>query len=64
MTIEEVIAIAKTLRPSFTEFIYDARTKRYKLAYDTRIMPDDYVVKQRFSGFTVEEALRNAGWKG
>jgi len=59
MTIEEVIAIANTLRDGFFCLSYSEYNSRFKLEY----VLDSYGYIT-FSGFDVEEALRNAGWKG
>lgn len=56
MTIEEVITIAKMLRPDFVTFSvygFDSE-KAHRLLYD----------HETFFGDSWEEALREAGWKG
>jgi hypothetical protein len=68
MTIEEVIAIAKTLRPGFFQA---EEVKIYRLRKDTLLTQIVYVLvylvdgnRDNFEGDSWEEALRFAGWKG
>lgn len=53
MTIDDVIEIAKTLKPNF-KMLHVTEAKRYWLSWEGTMIV----------GNSWEEALRNAGWKG
>jgi hypothetical protein len=59
MTIEEIIAIAKTLRPGFLRTV-EYYTSEHELI-DVALI---YGIEDPFRGKTYLDALHAAGWKG
>lgn len=63
MTVEEVIAIASRLKPNFTSVKYHVlapETMRWSITYTSTA---SFLRGGKWYGSTIEEALRNAGWR-
>lgn len=61
MTTEEVISIAKTLRPGFLK---ERKSRTFMDTMWYELLYEEALMVKYFGGNSWEEALRAAGWKG